>query len=161
MNVHSVEIDCSHSFVLFDAYVLAGLRQVHSQTCDEGSVSQPWPALTILDVGNIPFFMLLESYDSLQINGLSTAGGVDTATQLQRLASISELLEMWVDAALSSYSTSPMIGSNNLYPSGEVSSASSEVRETLKVFCFISFIFLCYFKYSQSLFLHQLSLFTL
>lgn len=129
MNVHSVEIEieCSHSFVLFDAYVLAGLRQVHSQTCDEGTVSQPWPALTILDVGNIPFFMLLESYDSLQMNGLSTAGGVDTATQLQRLASISELLEMWVDAALSSYTTSPMIGSNNLYPSGEVSSASSEV----------------------------------
>lgn len=116
------------SFFLFDTYVLAGLRQVHNQTSDEGTVSQPWPAQAILDVGNVPFFMLLESYDSLQMNGLSTAGGVDTATQLQRLASISELLEMWVDAALSSYSTSPMIGSNNLYPSGEVSSASSEVR---------------------------------
>ena len=114
---------------------------MHSQTCDEGTVSQPWPALTILDVGNIPFFMLLESYDSLQMNGLSTAGGVDTATQLQRLASISELLEMWVDAALSSYTTSPMIGSNNLYPSGEVSSASSEVSVPYGVIVHIIIIY--------------------
>ena len=135
---------------------------MHSQTCDVGAVSQPWPAKTILDVGNIPFFMLLESYDSLQMNGLSAAGGVDTATQLQRLASISELLEMWVDAALSSYTTSPMIGSNNLYPSGEVSSASSEVSVPYGVIVHIIIIyFYVTLRIYIHLLLHHLSLFIL
>lgn len=44
-------------------------------------ISQPWPSQAVLDVG-VPFDMLLESYDSLQMNDTNVAvGGVDTATR--------------------------------------------------------------------------------
>lgn len=94
---------------------LEGLRQVYNQTRQEDDhASQPWPAQAILDAG-VPFYMLLESLDSLEMNSFSAAGGVDNATQLQWLRPISELLELWVAAALSSYGSSPtMIG--NLLP---------------------------------------------
>lgn len=105
-----------------NSYVL-GLRQVYNQTRQEDDhASQPWPAQAILDAG-VPFYMLLESLDSLEMNSFSAAGGVDNATQLQWLRPISELLELWVAAALSSYGSSPtMIG--NLLPR---STAYSEV----------------------------------
>ena len=75
-----------------------------------------------MDAG-VPLYMLLESLDSLEMNGFSAAGGVDNATQFQWLGPISELLELWVAAALSSYGSSPtMIG--NLLPR---STAYSEV----------------------------------
>lgn len=110
---------------------LEGLRQIYNNTREEGYVSQSWPAQTVVDVG-VPFYTLLESYESLQINeNDSVNGGVDIATRLHRLASISEVLELWVTAALSSYGSSPMIGSNNLYRSGQGNSASSQLAQAI------------------------------
>lgn len=109
---------------------LEGLRQIYNNTRDEGHVSQPWPAQTVLDVG-VPFYLLLESYDSLQMIENAAIGGVDNATRLQWLSSMVEFLELWVAAALSSYGSSPMIGSNNLYGNGQGNSASSQLTRAI------------------------------
>ena len=93
------------------------MRQVYNQTRDGDNVSQPWPAQAILDA-DVPFYMLLETLEA------STAVGVDTTTQLQRLGSISELLELWVAAALASYGSAPVVGSSHLPPANN---ASNEV----------------------------------
>lgn len=93
------------------------MRQVYYQTRDGDNESQPWPAQAILDA-DVPFYMLLETLDA------STAVGVDATTQLQRLGSISELLELWVVAALASYGSAPLVGSAHLPPANN---ASNEV----------------------------------
>jgi len=105
---------------------LEGLRQVYDNTREEGHVSLLWPAQTMLDV-DVSFYALFESYDSLQQVENAAPGGVDITTQLPWLSSMSELLEMWVTAALSSYGSSSMIGSNNLYGNGQGNDASSQL----------------------------------
>ena len=66
----------------------------------------------MLDAG-VSFYMLLESYSILFVE-ITANGGVDITTQLHWLASISEVLELWVSAAISSHGNLPLIGSNNL-----------------------------------------------
>mmetsp|Transcript_2210 Transcript_2210/g.3421 ORF Transcript_2210/g.3421 Transcript_2210/m.3421 type:complete len:161 (+) Transcript_2210:3-485(+) len=103
-----------------------GLRQVYDSTREEGHVSLLWPAQTMLDV-DVSFYALFESYDSLQQVENAAIGGVDIATQLPWISSMSELLEMWVTAALSSYGSSSMIGLNSLYGNGQGNDASSQL----------------------------------
>lgn len=88
------------------------LRQAFDKTREEEFTSQPWPAQTVLDAG-VSFYVLLESY-SIRLVEITANGGVDITTQLHWLASISEVLELWVSAAISSHGNLPMIGSNNL-----------------------------------------------
>jgi hypothetical protein len=66
----------------------------------------------VLDAG-VSFYVLLESYSILFVE-ITANGGVDITTQLHWLASISEVLELWVSAAISSHGNLPLIGSNNL-----------------------------------------------
>lgn len=66
----------------------------------------------MLDAG-VSFYVLLESYSILFVE-ITANGGVDITTQLHWLASISEVLELWVSAAISSHGNLPLIGSNNL-----------------------------------------------
>ena len=65
----------------------------------------------MLDAG-VSFYVLLESYSILFVE-ITANGGVDITTQLHWLASISEVLELWVSAAISSHGNLPLIGSNN------------------------------------------------
>ena len=104
---------------------MTGLRHVYYQTRDGDNDSQPWPAQAILDA-DVPFYMLLETLDA------SSAVGVDTTTQLQRLGSISELLELWVAAALASYGSAPLVGSAHLPPANNASNEVS-LKHTLFV----------------------------
>jgi len=105
---------------------LEGLRQTFDETREGDHLSQPWPAQTMLDVG-VPFFMLHDSY-SLQMNENIATGGVDITTRLHWLASISEVLELWLSAAITSHGNSPMIGSDNL---GYSRSASNELTRAI------------------------------
>jgi len=91
---------------------IVDLRQAFDKTREEEFTSQPWPAQTVLDAG-VSFYVLLESY-SIRLVEITANGGVDITTQLHWLASISEVLELWVSAAISSHGNLPMIGSNNL-----------------------------------------------
>jgi len=91
---------------------IVDLRQAFDKTREEEFTSQPWPAQTVLDAG-VSFYVLLESY-SIRLVEITVNGGVDITTQLHWLASISEVLELWVSAAISSHGNLPMIGSNNL-----------------------------------------------
>lgn len=84
---------------------LEGLRQTYISIHEEDHVSQPWPAQTVLDVG-VPFHILFDTYNSFQTIGNVGMGGVDVATRLQWLSNMSEFLEMWVEAALLSHSSS-------------------------------------------------------
>ena len=103
------------------------MRHVYNQTRDGDNESQPWPAQAILDA-DVPFYMLLETLDA------SAAVDVDTATQLQRFGSISELLELWVAAALASYGSAPLVGSAHLPPANNASNeVSFEFEHTLFV----------------------------
>ena len=108
---------------------LTGLRHVYYQTRDGDNESQPWPSQAILDA-DVPFYMLLETLDA------STAVGVDTTTQLQRLGSISELLELWVAAALASYGSSPLVGSAHLPPANNASNEVSLIIHHFATQCF-------------------------
>ena len=91
---------------------IVDLRQAFDKTREEEFTSQPWPAQTVLDAG-VSFYVLLESY-SIRLVEITANGGVDITTHLHWLASISEVLELWVSAAISSHGNLPMIGSNNL-----------------------------------------------
>ena len=82
------------------------------KTREEEFTSQPWPAQTVLDAG-VSFYVLLESY-LIRFAEITANGGVDITTQLHWLASISEVLELWVSAAILSHGNLPFIGSNNL-----------------------------------------------
>ena len=66
-----------------------GLRQIYNNTREEDYVSQPWPAQTVLDAG-VPFYLLLESYDSLQMIENAAIGGVDNATRYVISVSVSQ-----------------------------------------------------------------------
>lgn len=100
---------------------LEGLRQAFNKT-QEVDTAQPWPAQTVLDVG-VPYNMLLESYDSLYMSENNAAAvDIDVATRLQWLASISEVLELWVTAAVSSYGS---------YQNGDGNSPSSQLTQAV------------------------------
>lgn len=80
----------------------------------------------MLDAG-VSFYVLLESY-SIQLVEITANGGVDITTQLHWLACISEVLELWVSAAILTHGNLPMIGSNNL---GHSKSASVDLTRAI------------------------------
>ncbi|KAL7467450.1 hypothetical protein ACHAXS_007693 [Conticribra weissflogii] len=78
---------------------LEGLRMQYDGVRDD-IPSQPWPIQSFIEA-EIPFFVLLESYDKLLAeNSASRLHGVNSATQFQRLSNIFYLLEVWVEAAV-------------------------------------------------------------
>jgi len=88
---------------------LEGLRQAYSEIHKENKLSQPWPIETMLNVG-VSFDALYQSYDSLY---LEVDGAIDATIRLHWLASIHELLKMWVNEAFSNYdSAATSQGSN-------------------------------------------------
>jgi hypothetical protein len=96
-------------------YALEGLRQAYNGIHKENNLSEPWPIETMLSVG-IPFDALFQSYDSLY---LEKDGG------LHWLASILELLKMWVNEAFLNYDVSPVASSQE-------SNASSQLARAVK-----------------------------
>jgi len=98
---------------------LEGLRQAYSEMHKENKLSQSWPIETMLNVG-VPFDALYQSYDSIY---LEVDGAIDATIRLHWLASIHELLKMWVSEAFSNHVSSA---------SSEGSSASSQLAQAVK-----------------------------
>lgn len=128
-------------------YLCVGLRQTYDQARGEDHSSLPWPAQTVLDVG-VPFYLLLATYDSQLLenssvgidttmrwvmvvsviicrysfssnHSLSLCCQIILKHSLKWLVCTSELLELWVNAALASYDNPPLVGTSG--------SASTEV----------------------------------
>eukprot|EP00984_Skeletonema_dohrnii_P038704 scaffold42248_cov150-Skeletonema_dohrnii-CCMP3373.AAC.1 len=98
---------------------LEGLRQAYSEMHKENKLSQSWPIETMLNVG-VPFDALYQSYDSIY---LDVDGAIDATIRLHWLASIHELLKMWVNEAFSNHVSSA---------SSEGSSASSQLAQAVR-----------------------------
>ena len=98
---------------------LEGLRQAYSEIHKEKKLSQPWPIETMVNVG-VSFDALYQSYDSLY---LEVDGTIDATIRLHWLASIHELLKMWVNEAFSNYDSSAI---------NQGSNASSQLAQAVK-----------------------------
>jgi len=108
---------------------LEGIRQVYD-SLDPSRQSSPWPVQALIEA-KVSYFTVLESYDALLMHDSAVVGGVDTATRLHRISSISNLLELWVSAAVSSR-TDTSLNVINLPQNSSLSSALSQLAHAVR-----------------------------
>ncbi|KAL3774656.1 hypothetical protein HJC23_002465, partial [Cyclotella cryptica] len=91
---------------------LEGLRQAYTNARNGDEVSHPWPAKIMLDVG-VPYVAVLEAYEAFGLQGRGVVGGDDSKSRYDHFIWTSELLELWVAAALSDDDFSRERNTNN------------------------------------------------